>query len=359
MVRLLLLAIMFLVTRVCLACDCVGISTCGGFHERGTFFVGTPVSRRVVNEPNESRFRIAVYSVRITEALSTSTPKSVMVEVRTGIGGGDCGWDFRLGTSYLLETRSSPFGKLWTSLCSGTGEASVSEVLLRQLRSARDGRKQDSLMGSVRQQQLSRDSRTGKVIQRQISPGWDSYPIYVEKPLPSIVVTALHGRDLYAASTDGEGIFSFPDLPSGDYVLTPTLPAGLKLYRGENVGRDYSRVTIPEPTNERPLCRAYLLGQPNGGISGRIVGSPRFLKRVTISAWLIEDQDKIEIESDFPGPDGMFVLGSLPPGHYQVVATTGVGPHKRPQFSREAMVSENGTSQVVLTSKRMAQGQTP
>ena len=353
MVRLFLFVVL-LITPACLACDCVPKPACGGGFQGGsTFFVGTPVSRRVVHEPNESRYDIAVYSVRITEAFSTNAPEPAMVEVRTGSGGGDCDWDFHLGTSYLLETRQSPSGTLWTSLCSWTNEASASEVLVRQLRAARDGRKQNSLTGSVLQHQLFRDAVTGRVIQQQPSEGWPKYPIYQEKPLPMVVVTARQGQNSYTALSDEKGIFSFPILPAGDYVLTPSFPSSLNLYQGENVGRDYSRIAIPKATDDEPFCRAFLLGRPAGSITGYVLGSKRFLKHLTVWAMLVERQDKSEIQLDFPKSDGRFVLGSLPPGHYQVVATTGVGPHRRLKLSKEVTVGENGMSTVVLSGKRV------
>ena len=50
------------------------------------------------------------------------------VEVRTGSGGGDCGYVFTVGEPYLVYAHQAPSGALGTGLCSRTGTLSGAEV---------------------------------------------------------------------------------------------------------------------------------------------------------------------------------------------------------------------------------------
>jgi hypothetical protein len=43
------------------------------------------------------------------------------VELRTGMGGGDCGYPFEVGKQYLVYAWKDQLGKLSTNICSGTG----------------------------------------------------------------------------------------------------------------------------------------------------------------------------------------------------------------------------------------------
>jgi hypothetical protein len=61
-------------------------------------------------------------------------PKQEKFEVKTGLGGGDCGFDFETGESYLIYARRNEKGALLTSTCSETRVVEYAGPDLRILR---------------------------------------------------------------------------------------------------------------------------------------------------------------------------------------------------------------------------------
>jgi hypothetical protein len=60
--------------------------------------------------------------------------KGTMVTVTTGVGGGDCGFDFEIGRQYLVYAYLDDSGQLSTGICSGTGLLEDSQPDLSFLR---------------------------------------------------------------------------------------------------------------------------------------------------------------------------------------------------------------------------------
>ena len=55
-------------------------------------------------------------------------------ELTTGVGGGDCGFDFRIGKKYLVYAFADALGHLSAGICSGTGLSEESQSALSYLR---------------------------------------------------------------------------------------------------------------------------------------------------------------------------------------------------------------------------------
>jgi len=56
------------------------------------------------------------------------------VRIRTGVGGGDCGFDFEVGKQYLVYAFADKSGQLATGICSGTALLEESKANLSYLR---------------------------------------------------------------------------------------------------------------------------------------------------------------------------------------------------------------------------------
>jgi putative intracellular protease/amidase len=56
------------------------------------------------------------------------------IQVRTGLGGGDCGFDFEVGKQYLVYASADETGQLSTDICSGTALLEESQTSLSYLR---------------------------------------------------------------------------------------------------------------------------------------------------------------------------------------------------------------------------------
>lgn len=107
---------------------------------------GLPLKRQVGMALNESR---AVFSGKVLEVREDAQTLSVVVRLRverfwkgsptrevrimTGRGGGDCGYHFEVGESYLVYAHGAGDGSLSTNICQRTARLSEASKDLRVL----------------------------------------------------------------------------------------------------------------------------------------------------------------------------------------------------------------------------------
>jgi hypothetical protein len=108
------------------ACTCrLAISSCVAFENAGAVFVGQVLEITPVKPPPQRDAAVRFYarrvSFRITEGLRGGLDETV--EVYTGSGGGDCGFGFTKGKSYLVYAHQEDTGQLATGTCTRTREA--------------------------------------------------------------------------------------------------------------------------------------------------------------------------------------------------------------------------------------------
>ena len=108
------------------ACECVGpVTTCLAAELATAVFVGQviDITKRGVAVPDAppagANWRRV--SFKVAESLRGDVPEAVIVF--TGSGGGDCGYDFSAGKSYLVYASKAPTGQLTTGICARTREA--------------------------------------------------------------------------------------------------------------------------------------------------------------------------------------------------------------------------------------------
>lgn len=120
------------------ACTCMMPGPpCGAYGSASAVFVGT--ADAVEGGPRKSGARgegldwtPRVVKFTVTEAFSGVEGETV--EVSTGLGGGDCGYGFVTGTSYLVYAyRQGTTGRLTTGICTRTRPVAVAEEDLRFL----------------------------------------------------------------------------------------------------------------------------------------------------------------------------------------------------------------------------------
>jgi hypothetical protein len=339
------------------ACDCIRQPDCGGFSHKGSYFAGTPsggriqntdfssarryfigipISRRVI-QGQQAEEQVAVYTVKVIESFSSAI-SSEEVEIRTGTGGADCSWHFTFNNPYFIDAVQTPTGKLFTSLCTFTGELEQSEAIVRSLRSFKSGQRPASLLATLTQEDFTANPSSNKA----------------ERPLAEVTVTAQsQSGKIWRSTSDRQGIVTFEVLPPGDYILSPEFPLGLMLYRGQNIGHDFSKVTIPANTSSDPaFCRAYLEAIPSAGITGRVVASKRELRNSVVTAWLLQNGKKREIRDDFP-ENGVFELSHLPAGTYLLTFGANYGRNKLPAYTQTVIVHNALTTEVILSRKKV------
>jgi hypothetical protein len=341
----------------CYACSCPRQPDCGGFSRKESYFagapfggrkqnadfsraqryfIGIPVTRRVMQEQKGEQ-PVAVYTVKVIESFSSDI-SSRDIEIRTGTGGADCSWHFNLNKPYFIDAEQTPAGQLFTSLCSFTVELERSEAIVRSLRSFKSGESPAPLLVTLTREALTVDPSS----------------IRGARPLAGVTVTAQSqsGR-IWRSTSDRQGIVTFEVLPPEDYILSPELPIGLTLYRGQNMGYDFSKVTIPANNNSDPVfCRAYLQAIPSAGITGRVIAPKRELQNSVVSAWLVQNGKKRAISVGFP-ENGVFELGHLPAGTYLLTFGANYGRNKLPAYTQTVIVHNALTTKVILSRKKV------
>jgi hypothetical protein len=293
------LAVLLLVTGVGHACDCGPRPACGGNRSDSRYFVGVPISVKIVKGDPGEFGPIAIYRIRVTEPLSSNLPPTDIVEVRTGTGGADCSWHFQLNETYFIEAYSSLNGHLSTSLCRWTGLLADSEMYVRPLRDIRDHRRPASLLVYVSEMKVF---------------GWKTDPI------PQVAVTARSSSGaFFRAASDERGIATFGALPPGNYDLSPALPGSIILDTGWAASPTH--VEIPHEVQLTPaFCRGYLDTEPSGSIEGRVIARRALLRYAMVTVSSLRGGSSTEIAVD--SKDGTFSTRHFEAGTYRITFTS-------------------------------------
>jgi hypothetical protein len=298
-----------------IACDCRGPATCERLHAHDATFVGDVLSGKVVHEGEViGTYRVEqtgyLFRVRVVETFSgPSVGQEVFV--KTGLGGGDCAYIFKVGHRYLIDAFVQE-NMLLTSICTLTGPATPDSIVLRELRANAAGKRVPDLEGTVAQ---------------------DGPPLRwgEEKPLQGVRVSlqSADGRLSLQAVTDRDGVYILDDLPGGTYRVTVRgLPSdltasgsNLEPYLTDEIGE----LRVPDHATASAACHLWISAGPSGNISGHISSSEKVLSNVSVSVYSLgkEGQKGELVRSSSPKPDGDFRLPYLPAGRYIVVFERG------------------------------------
>jgi len=108
------------------ACECIGpVLPCLAAENAQAVFVGQVVEIAPVSPPPKGQAPGPVVSRRVLFKITESLMGGVddTVEVYTGSGGGDCGFNFAKGKSYLVYAHRGTDARLTTGICARTREA--------------------------------------------------------------------------------------------------------------------------------------------------------------------------------------------------------------------------------------------
>jgi hypothetical protein len=197
------------------ACSCMMPGPpCQEFGEASAVFVGK-VTGVVSGKPlkssdggEEPGWATRTFKFAVTEAFSGVEGKAV--EVSTGLGGGDCGYTFMKGTSYLVYASRSKDGTLSTGICSRTRPALGATKDLAFLR---------GLAG--RPPGVTVSGRVGRPLDK-----WDESGERTLEPLEGMRVTVAGPAGLREVVTDARGRYELTGLPPGHYEVILHLPDG-------------------------------------------------------------------------------------------------------------------------------------
>jgi len=294
------------------ACSCIPRTVCGVHRYLDADFVGEVLSRRFVPSDDKLKFERVLFQVRVIESFRGTEKVGEVVGIRTGSGGGDCGYSFKIGAKYLIDAATNRDG-FTTGICSLTAPIRDSEVELRSLRSLAAGQRLPDLVGVLMRGTETNDGET-------------------VTPLSGVSVQAKRaaGGSAQATSTDAAGSFTFERLPTGTYELILGLPTNLSAAYTDTAILDEDQVpsvALESGDPDSAACHTRIVVKDAGGIGGVVQsnGSAKIDGWVNADTVAADDKPWNTVRSVIPRPDGKFFLPNLRPGRYSVNFTSRAG----------------------------------
>lgn len=302
-ILLLSLAGLFIAPPAAEACSCVGgTPLCQTFWTTDAVFSGEVIS--IASTPNPYGEQYPAHRLvrfKVVEAFRGGVQG--VVEVATGAGGGDCGYNFIKGMTYLVYAHVGKSG-LSTSICSRTQVLSQAGEDVAYIRGA-----------------MQQPSAAGRVFGRVVYPrDPDGPPGTDSTPVAGYTVSLSGGQTTRSTTTGRDGTYEFTGLAAGDYTVRVQLPD-----REDGGGPDEVRLADP-----RGCAAANFYVIPDGRIRVRLVGAdgrPAAKLRVDVLNLDAESAERPAWETVFSETDGEGVLElkQLRPRRY-LLAINGQSP---------------------------------
>jgi hypothetical protein len=188
------------------ACSCIGPrNACEVFWDTPAIFLGRALDIRTSWTPDGSDYRSVLFEVE--EAFKGLKESTLVVDIATGMDGGVCGYDFKVGERYLVFALQDPHdGSLETGICTVTHQVTNDDdedlSYLRLLPTA------------------ARESWVFGVVETYWNPMGD----HGERKLAGIDIILEGEKGRYQAKTDEQGNYRIDHLPAGTYHYRVDLP---------------------------------------------------------------------------------------------------------------------------------------
>jgi len=191
-----------------LACDCAYPGApCKAFTRTPYIFSGkvTKISSISIKMSSGDEYQDRLITFAVERSYRGLEGKKV-AEVVTGSGGGDCGYDFRAGESYLVYALPHPAtGKLYAGICSRTRLLSEAGDDLEYFARKDDPAHAAGIEGWI----------------HELSRGRDNITTEVSGPLKGARVRISSKSGRWTVITGPDGRFQLWGLPPGTYRVTP------------------------------------------------------------------------------------------------------------------------------------------
>ncbi len=299
------------------ACSCVRRPSCGPGRYSDADFVGEIISREIL--PSDGKistllsnvFEARVFKVRVIEGFRGGPNKGAVVSVKAGLGGGDCGYEFKIGAEYLIDAARQ--GSVFlTGICFLTSPVAQSGAEIRALRIIAANQRLPDLTGLVIYEPETDGSEGGTPM----------VGVTVE------IVRATGGVPLRTV-TDTVGSFTFASLPQDRYRLALSLPSNLSVTHTSTGGEiaDQVPVFIEHKNPETVACRISLFVGPGGSIGGIVKSADGRAVDGWVNADTVTPEGKPwnTVLSVQPMPGGVFRLAPLKAGRYHIQFTSRAG----------------------------------
>ncbi len=279
----------FLSAATATACSCIGGQPpCQAYGEASAVFLGTVIESKFV-KTKTGDFEHDVRSVRLSIDTAFRGVEGGEVEITTGTGGGDCGFNFRQAQQYLVYAHAYE-GKLSTSICSRTRLVSSAQEDLKYLRGLAEAKPGVTISGKVLNNKRNQKGEH------------DQIPVVGT----TVIVEGSANREI---QTDAKGEYRMAGLPAGDYVVKLKMPEGLSMQ-----GESEEKLILVD----RSCSVVNFWLQPDSQISGRVL-NPQGLPVNNAVIYLHEfDKERYQghWDAQHSDKDGNYIFRRMPAGRY-------------------------------------------
>lgn len=198
------------VAPAAMACSCAFAGPpCRAFVDASAVFVGKVIG---IDDAKGAEGGYEFYGRRVRFAIveAFTGVAGSNAEVYTGHGGGDCGYGFRSGRSYLVYAyRDANSSRLVTGICSRTRPVGEADEDLSYLRTRNDPARGSGIEGYAFRLKRDRNGDTS----------WDSYA-------EGITLVIERGEKSWKLKTGNQGKFALWQLAPGTYRVRGSDPKG-------------------------------------------------------------------------------------------------------------------------------------
>jgi Tissue inhibitor of metalloproteinase. len=319
--RIFLLSIAFILmlasAEIASACSCArpGLP-CESFSDAKAIFVGKVVGAKEQKESFGEGGVKTIYDVgeiyfKVEESFIGA--KTSRVVIHSGTGGGDCGYWFIRGQSYLVYAYGESANKLYTHICTRTRPLDKAEEDLAFLRNLPRKGTGARIFGTV-----------AAAVKDADSEGWRTM-----QPLPGITVKIEGKRRTFDAMTDAAGNYEVAGLEPGKYKVYAVLPD--YYHKSEEARREIE-------INDRGCAEQDFMAHNDSRISGRVMEPEgRRLPKVMVELIPVEASDKVSwtrTDNTYADEQGAFELSEVAPGRYLLGINIGRSPDAETPYAR-------------------------
>ena len=295
-----LIALISLPLPTSLACDCRfgGGPPCEEFWKADAVFSGTVTALSIIStqetDTSGDQYTIRRVVARFSIEDSFRGIRGAETEVLTGMGGGDCGYQFKKGERYLVYANYNHRldNKLYAGICGRTRLLTDAAEDLRYFQNLPGAGSGSSILGEVMLHSVPLNEE-GK---------------FNRKPMEGIRIVVKGQNGFVQALTDKDGRYLIAGLEPGVYKIHPDLPANL-----------YERSPSEIKVIDRGCVGVDFWAALNGKIRGRVVdsnGQPVVGVKVDIVPANGATSESMPGKSRFTNEEGHYAFDWIPPGSY-------------------------------------------
>ena len=306
------------------ACSCAGTQMpCESYWKSSAVFVGTATFSKSTNpKKGEHDFYSRIFHFTIDK--SFRGVEGTEVEIRTGEGGGDCGYGFEIGRQYLVYAYKDDNNRLVTSICSRTRLASQAEPDFTYFRDLSNAEAGGTIFGEIK---LERHGDRSELT-----------------PLKDVKVLVTGSDKVYEVITDEKGNYKVSGAQPGTYRVRVELPDGTSVHQPEQEVEVWSR----------GCAQASFWLEPDTRVTGKVLDAAG----LPAADVLMELVPVADTRNGFPSyvktdRQGRYEMKMVRPGRYllgvRIVGSAGATYVPFPQTYYPGVSDESGATIITLS----------